>query len=329
LEIGATLRQARASLGYSLDQAAAATHIRRSFLVAIESDNLAALPPPVYARGILRTYALYLNLDPGPLLNSMPEPEEVEIESPPPVSLGTWRAQGSWAIGGIVVVLLVVTLLYLQGLAASGTDSSAPLLLELPTSTSTPPPTATVPPGSTTLPTLTVTPTATPQASLATATPGAGSPTPTPATSPVAVVLAIVPNVVGQPLTSAETTLRNAGFNVQHQEQSGGTPGQVMAQEPSGGQSLAPGGAVLLRVGASATQDLTVPEVVGRPEAEARDMLRKAGLNPSPWTNYQDLEALPPALRKPVCVGCVLSSSPPTGSQVNPGATVNLAVRGS
>jgi cytoskeleton protein RodZ len=319
--LGDTLRQAREALGYSLDQAAQATRIRRSYLAALERDDLEALPPPTFARGILRSYAQFLNLDPAPLLDLMPTAEQVEIQSPTPVSLGSWRPQGNWAVGALVVGLLVTTLLYLQGLAAPASDTGL-LVLDLPTPTATPLPTAT-PASAESTPTPGPTPATTPTP---TRTPSP-SPSPTPTPTQAALVVAVVPNVVGQPFLSAEATLRGAGFNVQRQEQAGGSAGQVLSQEPAGGQSVAPGTTVTLRVATGASNQVTVPEVVGRPEAEARELLRRAGLNPSPWTNYQDLESLPPELRKPVCAGCVLSTSPPGGSQVTPGTTINLAVR--
>jgi cytoskeletal protein RodZ len=61
--LGETLRQARLDKGVSLADAARDTRIRRSYLEALEGEDPAALPPPVYARGFLRTYADYLGLN--------------------------------------------------------------------------------------------------------------------------------------------------------------------------------------------------------------------------------------------------------------------------
>jgi cytoskeletal protein RodZ len=60
--LGETLRQARLDKGVSLADAARDTRIRRSYLEALESEDLAALPAAVYTRGFLRTYAEYLGL---------------------------------------------------------------------------------------------------------------------------------------------------------------------------------------------------------------------------------------------------------------------------
>lgn len=60
--IGETLRAARLAKGVSLEEAAAATRIRRSALQALESDEFDALPASVYTRGFLINYARYLGL---------------------------------------------------------------------------------------------------------------------------------------------------------------------------------------------------------------------------------------------------------------------------
>jgi len=61
--VGAFLAAKRGERGLSLQQAAAATHIRLEHLSALEADEPELLPAPVYARGYLRTYARYLGLD--------------------------------------------------------------------------------------------------------------------------------------------------------------------------------------------------------------------------------------------------------------------------
>lgn len=61
--LGETLRQARLDKSVSLADAARDTRIRRSYLEALEAEDFAALPPPVYTRGFLRTYAEYLGLN--------------------------------------------------------------------------------------------------------------------------------------------------------------------------------------------------------------------------------------------------------------------------
>lgn len=61
--LGEMFREAREAKGVSLAEAEVGTRIRQKYLAALEDDNMVALPGAVYARGFVRNYALYLNLD--------------------------------------------------------------------------------------------------------------------------------------------------------------------------------------------------------------------------------------------------------------------------
>lgn len=63
MSLGNTLRQARSARQISLNQAALETRIRQSVLEALEADDYSALPPRPFLRGLVRNYAMYLNLD--------------------------------------------------------------------------------------------------------------------------------------------------------------------------------------------------------------------------------------------------------------------------
>lgn len=71
--LGDMLREARTSRGLSLFEAERGTRIRQKYLLALEDDNIASLPSPVYARGFLRNYALYLELNPDDVLRMFDE----------------------------------------------------------------------------------------------------------------------------------------------------------------------------------------------------------------------------------------------------------------
>ena len=60
--LGDRLRAGRIAKGVSLDEAAAATRIRRSTLQSLENDDFNSLPAAVYTRGFLVNYARYLGL---------------------------------------------------------------------------------------------------------------------------------------------------------------------------------------------------------------------------------------------------------------------------
>jgi cytoskeleton protein RodZ len=80
--LGETLRQARLDKGVSLADASRDTRIRRSYLEALEAEDLAALPPAVYTRGFLKTYAEYLGLS-GEAMVDLYQPNARRESGPP------------------------------------------------------------------------------------------------------------------------------------------------------------------------------------------------------------------------------------------------------
>ena len=61
--VGAILTKARQARGLSIEQVARATRIRAPQIQALEEDAPERIAAPVYARGYLRSYAAYLELD--------------------------------------------------------------------------------------------------------------------------------------------------------------------------------------------------------------------------------------------------------------------------
>lgn len=128
-----------------------------------------------------------------------------------------------------------------------------------------------------------------------------------------------VPRVVEDPMQAAQQKLAAAGLRWRVTEEiSDMTPvGIVMAQSPAPGVSVEKGSEVVLRVSAG-KEKVAVPDLVGRTEAEAQDMIVKAGLSKT-YPNYQDYTFVPP--------GHVLSQEPKPGTLVEKGTTVYIAVR--
>jgi hypothetical protein len=62
---GAHLRNIRIAKGVSLDEISATTKVRKSYLEAIESDDLQRFPAPVFMTGFLNAYAKALGLNPA------------------------------------------------------------------------------------------------------------------------------------------------------------------------------------------------------------------------------------------------------------------------
>lgn len=68
-KLGDTLRERRIALGMSLDDVQQGTKIRTRLIEALEEGAYDRLPNPGYVRGYISSYARYLELDSGPLLN--------------------------------------------------------------------------------------------------------------------------------------------------------------------------------------------------------------------------------------------------------------------
>ncbi|MFM8321146.1 MAG: RodZ domain-containing protein [Chloroflexota bacterium] len=67
-EVGQTLQRQRDLLGISLEDVERHTHLRQRYLQALEAGDLDNLPSPVQGRGMLNNYAIFLGLNPEPLL---------------------------------------------------------------------------------------------------------------------------------------------------------------------------------------------------------------------------------------------------------------------
>jgi cytoskeleton protein RodZ len=79
--IGQVLRQAREARSLTIDQAASSTHIRIHYLTAMEMGEFGLLPSPVHARGFLRAYAEFLEVDAERLLVELEAKESPALQS--------------------------------------------------------------------------------------------------------------------------------------------------------------------------------------------------------------------------------------------------------
>lgn len=352
--LGASLREARLRRNLSLDDAEQATKVRRAFLEALEQERWDLLPARAYAQGLLAVYARTLGLDPTPLIALLP-PEE--RDSPELPAADSHRSRGL-PIEALPVRLIVMVLLFVVLAAAGayllrsvladgapffggGSPEASP---EPPAATRAPSiavvtPTAAAGPGATTQATPTGVATATgPSAATATLVPATPTPTGSPAATVTATAAAATPTatplvttapaLVGRPWPQAVELLQAAGITAVRREQASDTipQEQVISQTPAAGQPLGPDRTITVVVSLG-RQGINVPDVVGRPEAEARTLITQAGLAPGRFANYQARGDVPDAVLRSVCVGCVLSTSPGAGSQQPQGATVFLAVR--
>jgi cytoskeletal protein RodZ len=125
-EVGQKLKSQRELLGFSLEDVERHTHLRIHYLTSLETGDLDGLPSPVQGRGMLNNYAVFLGLDPEPLLLRFADGLQARLvakqaaraEKQPPPSRPALRTptrlQRAFSSELIIAVVLVVFL------AASG-----------------------------------------------------------------------------------------------------------------------------------------------------------------------------------------------------------------
>jgi cytoskeletal protein RodZ len=131
--LGQLLRRERELRGIPLDQIEQATRIRSAQLRAIEDDRLEALPAEAYARGFVRTYAEYLNLngdDGVAIFNEQwsRTAGHVAEAAPPqtPVSVARSASTGLFSLWVALACLLLAGSAVLYVMGGSGGGHAAP-----------------------------------------------------------------------------------------------------------------------------------------------------------------------------------------------------------
>ena len=130
----------------------------------------------------------------------------------------------------------------------------------------------------------------------------------------------IVPDVAGESLASAQSTLQANGFRIggPEEESSSSVPaGQVIRTEPSGGSS-APRGSTVTVVVSSGRAQVSVPDVVNQSESNATATLQGKGFEVAVRT--RSVPSGDPS------VGRVVSQSPQGGTTQDEGSTVTITV---
>jgi cytoskeleton protein RodZ len=117
MSAGDMLRQAREAHGLHLDMVAAALKVTPQKLAALESDDIEALPDPVFARALAASVCRALRIDPAPVLAKLPGAQPAGLAQADrtmskalPSQVRTGSASGglpSRALLTVVVLLLV------------------------------------------------------------------------------------------------------------------------------------------------------------------------------------------------------------------------------
>jgi serine/threonine-protein kinase len=126
-----------------------------------------------------------------------------------------------------------------------------------------------------------------------------------------------VPNVIGQPFESANSTLLGRGFAVGRTDVDSDDPrGTVTGQNPAPGTFQAPGTTIHLTV-SKGPKTSTVPTVTSLSQSDAQAQLRASGFR---------VRIVSQPVTDPNQEGIVQSQNPAGGTQAPPGSVVTIAV---
>lgn len=113
------LRQAREARGLSLGQVSAHLKLTVRQIEAIESGDLSVLPGQTFARGFVRNYARFLDLDPALFLTEAPQGDRFVIDEASERAIGSGLGQmpmqGARRFSALPAVFLVFLLLIILG----------------------------------------------------------------------------------------------------------------------------------------------------------------------------------------------------------------------
>ncbi len=108
--VGDLLRETREAKGLSLDQVENATRIRQRLLQALEENDFAELPAPVFVKGFLRNYAQLLELNPDDVLQMYKSQVGDDAVAFRPIALTEPLETGRRFRTGLWGVLLVIAI---------------------------------------------------------------------------------------------------------------------------------------------------------------------------------------------------------------------------
>ncbi len=130
-----------------------------------------------------------------------------------------------------------------------------------------------------------------------------------------------MPNVMGQSVATASSTLRGDGLNVTVKFVNSNQPsGTVLSTDPKFGDKISHGESVVLKVSLGTTPaPVTIPDTLTMTLSNAESTLQNAGLSPK----VSFLTTPPPPGSSP---GVVLLQDPPGGTKGHAGDTVTISV---
>lgn len=132
--IGDILRAAREEKKIPIVQVARDTKVSERYIAAMEANEFSSLPALAYAKGFLRLYAEYLDLDPKPLVDQLLQESgsrvtqgitgEEEVLRPSTLPVG-WRYSAMGVGGALVIIVLLLSGVMLMRSCAKTRSSRA------------------------------------------------------------------------------------------------------------------------------------------------------------------------------------------------------------
>jgi cytoskeletal protein RodZ len=140
--VGAHLRQLREARGVSLEEIARVTRVNSSYLHALEADDYASLPVPVFTRGFIRAYCQALGVPPdeamalfdgrgetpaatpaAPVAPAAPTSPRAATAARPIMTESTPRNRGPVLVSFILLVILGIALFAVTLALQSGREA--------------------------------------------------------------------------------------------------------------------------------------------------------------------------------------------------------------
>lgn len=119
VQLGLLLRKAREARGLSIDDVVQALKFRARQIESLEADATPVVAGDVFTRGLVRSYARFLKLDPEPLLALLEAESPLALpEVKAPDNMGTAMPDGVWRKFPPLVLVSLALLLVAGALAA-------------------------------------------------------------------------------------------------------------------------------------------------------------------------------------------------------------------
>jgi len=119
LDVGSILRDARESMGISVEEVAGRLKFAPRQIAALEEGNFDLLPEMAFVRGFVRSYARLLQLDEAPLLDALPSmsaqsvfAEKKSAGEPFPNVYAMRKPNIIWLAAALVVALIIGILVW-------------------------------------------------------------------------------------------------------------------------------------------------------------------------------------------------------------------------